>query len=159
MRAQKRSRRRPFIVRRSDIHGRGAFATEWIDKGTRLIEYTGERIPEEEADARYDDEDDSRPHHTFLFSLDDGTVVDATYGGNAARWINHSCEPNCEAVIEDDRIFIDAIRDIAPGEELFYDYAFVLDERHTAAVKARYPCYCGTSSCRGTILAPKKHRR
>ena len=130
MRAKKNSRRRPFIVRRSDIHGRGAFATEWIDKGTRLIEYTGERISEEEADARYDDEDDSRPHHTFLFSLDDG---------NAARWINHSCEPNCEAVIEDDRIFIDAIRDIAPGEELFYDYAFVLDERHTAAVKARCP--------------------
>lgn len=151
-------RRRPFIIGWSDVHGRGAFATEWIRDGTRLIEYTGERITEEEADARYEDEDESRPHHTFLFSLDNGQVVDAAYGGNVSRWINHSCDPNCEAVIEDDRIFIEAIRDIAPGEELAYDYSFVLEERHTPALKARHPCYCGSHNCRGTILAPKRRR-
>jgi SET domain-containing protein len=150
---------RPFILRKSDIHGKGAFATKWIKKGTRLIEYKGERITDDEADARYEDEDESQPHHTFLFSLDDGTVVDAAVRGNAARFINHSCEPNCEAVIEQERIYIDAIRDIAPGEELFYDYAFIIDERHTAEVKARYPCHCGSDSCRGTILAPKNSRR
>lgn len=143
---------------RSSVHGRGAFATEWIEQGTRLIEYTGERLSEDAADERYNDEDDGS-HHTFLFSLDDGTVVDATYGGNVSRWINHSCDPNCEAVIEDGRIFIEALRDIAPGEELAYDYAFVLEERHTAAVKARYPCYCGAENCRGTILASKRKRR
>lgn len=152
------ARRRPFIIGWSDVHGRGAFATEWIPTGTRLIEYTGERITEEEADARYDDEDESRPHHTFLFSLDNGEVVDATYGGNVSRWINHSCDPNCEAVIEDDRIFIESVRDIASSEELSYDYAFVLEERHTPALKARHPCYCGASNCRGTILAQKRRR-
>jgi SET domain-containing protein len=150
---------KPFILRRSEIHGKGAFATEWIKKGTRLIEYKGERITDEEADDRYPDDDGPEPHHTFLFSLEDGTVVDAAVRGNAARFINHSCEPNCEAVIEDERIYIDTIRDIAPGEELFYDYSFILDERHTQAVKARYPCHCGTDSCRGTILAPKNSRR
>jgi SET domain-containing protein len=152
-------KRRPFIIRRSDVHGRGAFATEWIRNGTRLIEYTGERISEDAADRRYDDDDESQPYHTFLFSLDDGTVVDAAYGGNVSRYINHSCDPNCEAVIEDDRIFIDAIREIAPGEELYYDYSFVLEERHTPAVKRRYPCYCGSENCRGTILAPKRKKR
>lgn len=151
-------RGRPFMIGWSEVHGRGAFATEWIRDGARLIEYTGERITEDEADARYEDDDESQPYHTFLFSLDNGEVVDATYGGNVSRWINHSCDPNCEAVIEDDRIFIEAIREIAPGEELFYDYSFVLEERHTPALKARHPCHCGADNCRGTILAPKSRR-
>lgn len=154
----KKKAQRPFEIRRSRIHGRGAFATRRIKAGTRLIEYRGERISEEEADERYADDDESQPHHTFLFSLDDGTVVDAAVRGNVARWINHSCDPNCEAVIEGDRIFIDALRDIRAGEELFYDYAFVMEERHTKALKARYPCYCGAANCRGTILAPKRKK-
>ncbi len=157
-RPRARRKRRPFTIRRSEIHGKGAFATEWIRQGTRLVEYKGQRITDDEADERYADDDESQPYHTFLFSLDDGTVVDAAVNGNVARWINHSCEPNCEAVIEDDRIFIDALRRIAPGEELFYDYAFVLDERHSPAVKARYPCFCGSRRCRATILAPKTKR-
>jgi len=152
---------RPFVIRRSPVHGRGAFATRLIPQGTRIIEYAGERITPEEADRRYPDpppgEAHATDHHTFLFAID-GTdvVIDAAHGGNAARWINHSCDPNCDAVVDDERIYIEALRDIEPGEELAYDYAFVLPERHTPAAKRRYPCSCGAATCRGTILAKKR---
>lgn len=145
---------RPFTIRASSIQGRGAFAIRWIPAGTRIIEYVGERITPDEADERYDDDTMSR-HHTFLFAVDDNTVIDAGVRGNAARFINHSCEPNCEAVDYGGRIFIEALRDIAPGEELFYDYAYELDEPLTPALKRKYPCYCGAENCRGTILAVK----
>jgi uncharacterized protein len=143
---------RPFTVRESAIQGRGAFAWRWIPAGTRIIEYVGDRISPDEADLRYDDEH-MRRHHTFLFAVDDDTVIDAGVGGNEARFINHSCEPNCEAVDYDGRIFIEALRDIAPGEELFYDYAYELDEKITPSLKKRYPCRCGSKGCRGTILS------
>ena len=142
-------------LRRSRIHGRGVFARVAIPDGTRIIEYRGERITTAEADARYPD-DPTREHHTFLFSIDDEVVVDAAFKGNMARWINHSCDPNCDAVIEGGRIWIESIRDIAPGEELRYDYNFILPERHTPALKKRYPCICGSANCRGTILAKKR---
>jgi SET domain-containing protein len=145
----------PFEIRDSSIQGLGAFATEPIRAGTRLIEYTGERLTPAQADARYPDNVDER-HHTYLFAIDDHVVIDAAVGGNAARFINHSCDPNCDAVIEDDRIWIDALRDIAPGEELAYDYAYILDERHTPRAKRRFPCNCGAANCRGTILAKKR---
>jgi len=148
---------RLFQVRSSKIHGKGVFATRRIPKGTRLIEYRGERISWEEADRRYDD--DIQPHHTFLFAVDDETVIDGGRRGNDARWINHSCDPNCEAVDEDGRIFIETIRDIERGEELTYDYSYILDEPHTAKVKARYPCRCGSPRCRGTILGNKRRFR
>ena len=147
----------PFAIRRSPIQGAGAFATRHIARGTRLIEYTGERLTPTEADARYPDDDLER-HHTYLFAIDDDVVIDAAVDGNEARFINHSCEPNCDAVIDDGRIFIEAIRDIADGEELAYDYAYVLAERHTPAAKRRYPCNCGAPTCRGTILARKRDR-
>lgn len=143
-----------FEVRPSPIHGRGAFATTRIPAGTRLIEYTGERLTPDEAEARDPDAPGER-HHTFLFAIDDHLVIDAAVGGSDAKWINHSCDPNCDAVIEDDRIWIEAIRDIEPGEELAYDYAYVLEERHTPAAKRRYPCSCGAAVCRGTILTRK----
>jgi SET domain-containing protein len=155
MSEKKIARPRPFVIRSSRIQGRGAFARERIRKGTRLIEYTGEHITHAEADRRYPDDEMDR-HHTFLFELDDDTIVDAAVGGNVARYINHSCDPNCEAVIEDGHIYIDAIRDIRPGQELLYDYSYILEERHTPAVKARYPCYCGSRKCRGTILGKKR---
>lgn len=148
-------KRRPFEVRRSPIQGRGAFAIRRIRAGTRLVEYTGERLTPAQADARYPDAPGTR-HHTFLFAIDDAVVIDAAVGGNAARWINHSCDPNCDAVIEDGRIWIEAIRDIEPGEELAYDYAYVLPERHTPAAKRRFPCNCGSSRCRGTLLTRKR---
>ena len=148
----------PFKIRRSAIAGRGAFATRDIKKGERLIEYMGERITHAKADARYDDES-MTSHHTFLFSVSRQTVIDAAVGGNDARFINHSCDPNCTAVITKSRVFIDAIRPIAKGEELFYDYGYERDGSETAADEARYACHCGARRCRGTILAPKKPKR
>lgn len=151
----KRTSSLPYEVRRSTVQGRGAFATRDIRKGERIGEYRGERVSWEEADRRYDDESQGR-HHTFLFEVDDDTVIDAGVRGSAVKYINHSCDPNCEAVIEDGRVFIDAIRRIRKGDELFYDYNYVLDEAHTPAVKKRYPCWCGAKNCRGTILAKKR---
>ena len=146
----------PFEVRPSPMHGLGAFATEGIPAGTRLIEYAGARISPQEAHARYPDSTPGATHHTELFAIDDDIVIDASVDGNEARFINHSCDPNCDAVIEDGRIWIETIRDVASGEELAYDYAFVLPERHTPAAKRRYPCNCGARNCRGTILAKKR---
>jgi SET domain-containing protein len=145
----------PFEIRQSPMQGLGVFATRPIPEGMRLIEYAGERLTPAQANARYPERPDER-HHTFLFAIDDDVVVDAAVGGNEARFINHSCEPNCDAVYEDGRIWIDAIRDIEPGEELAYDYAYILEERHTPAAKRRFPCGCGSAQCRGTILAKKR---
>jgi SET domain-containing protein len=146
-----------FEIRTSRIQGRGAFALRRIRKGTRLIEYTGERISNAEADRRYDDATMKR-HHTFLFTLTSRTVIDAAHGGNEARFINHSCDPNCEAVIEDGHIYIEAIRTIQPGEELVYDYKYERGTGPDALDEAHYPCYCGSPKCRGTILAPPTRR-
>jgi len=145
----------PLEVRSSPIQGLGAFATQRIPAGTRLIEYAGERLTFAEAEARYPDVPDER-HHTYLFAIDDDVVIDAAVNGNEARWINHSCDPNCDAVIDGGRIWIETIRDIAPGQELAYDYAQVLEERHTPAAKRRFPCHCGAVNCRGTMLAKKR---
>ena len=137
------------------MHGLGAFAVRPIPKGTRLIEYDGARLTPAEADERYPDVP-GEVHLTYLFAIDDDIVIDALVDGNDARFINHSCDPNCDAVVEDDRIWIETIRDVAAGEELAYDYAFILPERHTPAAKRRYPCHCGAATCRGTILARKR---
>ena len=149
------ARSAPFEVRDSPIQGRGAFAVHAIPAGTRLIEYAGERLTPAAADARYPDVPGER-HHTFLFAIDDDVVIDAAFDGNDARWINHSCDPNCDAVVEDGRIWIETVRAVVPGEELAYDYAYVLEERHTPAAKRRFPCRCGAAACRGTILAKKR---
>lgn len=153
--ATKKRTTRPFEARESKIQGRGVFATRKIEEGTRLIEYKGEVIDDAEADRRYPFEEGER-HHTFLFMLDSGDAIDAGPSRSIAKYINHSCDPNCEAVEEDGRIFIDALRDIARGEELVYDYNYVLDEPHNAANKKLYPCNCGARKCRGTILARKR---
>ena len=142
-----------IALRRSPIHGRGVFALRKIARGERIIEYTGERISHDEANHRYPD--DSSPH-TMLFTVDERIVIDATRIGNTARWINHSCRPNCESVDEEGRIYIEAIREICPGEELTYDYNLVLDEPHTPAAKRENPCFCGEKSCRGTLLGSKR---
>jgi SET domain-containing protein len=148
-----------FELRTSPIAGTGAFAIRPIPKGTRLIEYTGERISHEEADKRYDDEPPGTPSHVVLFTLDRNTVVDAGVGGNEARFFNHSCAPNCESEIERGHIYLDTIRDIAPGEELTYDYALTRESEDDEAEEARYPCHCGAAGCRGTLLEPRKPKR
>ena len=146
---------RRIQVRRSGIHGKGVFALRPLAKGETVIEYTGEVITWREALRRHP-HDPKDPNHTFYFHIDDRHVIDANVGGNAARWINHACSPNCEADEQDGRVFIKALRNIAPGEELFYDYGLTIDERYTPALKKQYVCRCGTRGCRGTLLAPKR---
>jgi SET domain-containing protein len=143
----------PYVVRRSRIHGRGVYATRPIAKGTRIVEYLGERISHEQADERYEDkpQDDG---HTFLFVVDDDTCIDAGVGGNEARFINHSCAPNCETLIEASRVFIEAIRRIEPGEELGYDYQLTWESTDDPQELALFACRCGARDCRGTMLDP-----
>lgn len=141
-------------VRESPIDGKGAFAVRPIPKGTRIVEYAGERITHQEADKRYDEDAMEHPH-TYLFTLDKKTVIDATVEGNQARYINHSCEPNCEAVTEDGHVYIEALRDISIGQELTYNYHLEYKGRYRAEWRERYACHCGTVSCRGTLLLPK----
>jgi hypothetical protein len=150
----------PFELRPSAIQGQGAFATRRIRKGARIIEYIGERITQEEADRRYDDEAMER-HHTFLFNLDDKgkNVLDAGTVHNESRYINHSCDPNCEALIDKGHIYIYALRNIEPGEELVYDYAYERTEGMGPDSESLYVCRCGSPKCRGTILAPLKKER
>src|SRR5678816_2536537 len=135
-------------VRRSKIQGRGVIAGAPIPAGTRIIEYTGARMTHADAAARYDDLKMKR-HHTFLFTIDDDWVLDAAKGGNDARYINHSCEPNCIASIDDGRVTIWSLRDIPAGEELSYDYWYTTDPEYSMEDRRRiYPCHCGTRSCR-----------
>ncbi len=147
-----------FELRASPIQGRGAFATRDIPKGTRVVEYTGERITPEEADARYDDDALEHPH-TFLFTVDKKTIIDGAREGNEARFINHSCEPNCEAVVEDKRVFVETIREIRAGDELTYDYHLDRPGRFREEWKERYACHCGAPSCRGILLEPRQPRK
>ena len=142
-------------ARNSDIHGRGVYAIAPIKKGARILEYLGERISHGEADARYEKKGDD-DGHTFLFIASNRTVIDAGVNGNDARFINHSCAPNCETVIEEinkkSRVFIDAIRNIKPGEELGYDYQLTWESTDDPAELALYACRCGAKKCRGTML-------
>jgi len=146
---------RRIQVRRSAVHGKGVYAVQAIAAGDTVLEYVGEIISWEEAQARHP-HDPANPNHTFYFHIDETRVIDALYGGNSSRWINHSCDPNCEADEQNGRIFIKALRDIAAGEELNYDYGLIIDERYTRKLKADYPCWCGATNCRGTLLAPKR---
>jgi len=143
-----------IVVRRSRVHGRGVFALRRIRKGTRIIEYGGERVSHEEADRRYEHRgvDDN---HTFLFIVDRRLVVDAGSHGNEARYINHSCDPNCESVIERGHIFIEALRTIQPGEELNYDYRITRDRADPPDIDAIFACHCGAGDCRGSMLWPR----
>jgi SET domain-containing protein len=146
---------RRIQVRRSGVHGKGVFALQDLAEGETLIEYVGEIISWKEADRRHPANPDD-PNHTFYFSIKDGKkVIDAAVGGNAARWINHSCAPNCEADEDDDthRVFIKALRNIRAGEELNYDYGLIIDAKQTKKLKAEYLCLCGAKKCRGTMLA------
>jgi uncharacterized protein len=153
-------RRTPlFEVRHSAVHGYGVFAARRIRKGTTVIEYLGERVSHAEADARYEDKDPN-DNHTFLFTVDAKTVIDAGVNGNEARFINHGCDPNCESTTLNRRVFIEAIRTIQPGEELSYDYQIQRDRDDPPNVDEVYACRCGAGSCRGSMLeAVRKPRK
>ena len=145
---------RRIQTRRSGVHGKGVFAVRDIAAGETIIEYKGEVISWKEALRRHP-HDPSQPQHTFYFHVDDKHVIDGRVDGNAARWINHACDPNCETDEVDGRIFIKAARDIAAGDELNYDYGLVIDLPYTPELLAEFPCWCGADACRGTLLAPK----
>jgi hypothetical protein len=145
---------RRIQTRRSGVHGKGVFAVRDIAAGETLIEYKGEVISWKEALRRHP-HDPAQPQHTFYFHIDDKHVIDGRVDGNASRWINHACDPNCETDEIDGRIFIKALRDIAAGEELNYDYGLVIDLPYTPELLAEFPCWCGAETCRGTLLAPQ----
>jgi SET domain-containing protein len=149
----RRTRAPLFEVRDSPIHGRGVFAARDIPKGTRIIEYTGERISESAAFKRYGEAID----HTFLFTVAENKVIDPSRKGNEARFINHSCAPNCASYQDGTRIFIEAIKNIPAGAELGYDYKLIPSELEKDPSK--YPCRCGALQCRGTLLAPQRKPR
>ena len=142
---------RRIQTRRSGVHGKGVFALTDIAEGETIIEYVGEIITWKEALRRHP-HDPKDPNHTFYFHLDDKHVIDALYGGNSSRWINHSCKPNCEATEENGRVVIYALRDILAEEELFYDYHLSIEGRLTKKLKRDYACHCGQKQCRGTLL-------
>jgi uncharacterized protein len=152
----------PLQVRNSVVHGRGVFATRKIEKGERIIEYLGERVSHDEADRRYESKDEN-DSHTFLFIVDSKTVIDAGVDGNDARFFNHSCDPNCESVVEKRRVYIEAIRPIEPGEEMTYDYQLYKDRDDPEDIDEVFACRCGFANCRGTMLwppePPKKRAR
>ncbi|MDO8371079.1 MAG: SET domain-containing protein-lysine N-methyltransferase [Polaromonas sp.] len=145
---------RRIQTRVSNVHGKGVFAVQDLAEGETLIEYVGEVITWKEALRRHP-HDPKDPNHTFYFHIDEKHVIDAKYGGNSSRWINHSCNPNCEADEQDGRVFIKALRNIKAGDELFYDYGLIIDAPYTKKLLAEYPCWCGSPDCRGTLLAPK----
>jgi SET domain-containing protein len=133
----------------------GAFARTDIPKGTKIIEYVGEKINNAEADRRYDDEKMKR-HHTFLFILNSRTCVDAAFDGNESRFLNHSCDPNCETVITRGHIWVEALKAIPAGTELVYDYQYEDDPAYTDEDLRFYACKCGSPKCRGTIVKTRR---
>jgi uncharacterized protein len=144
-------------VRRSNVHGLGVFATQRIAKGTRIIEYVGERVSHAEADRRYE-EKDANDSHTFLFIVDKKTVIDAGVDGNDARFFNHSCDPNCESTVTNKRVYIESIRDIEPGDELTYDYQIQREDDDPDNIDEVFACRCGFAQCRGTMLWPTERK-
>jgi SET domain-containing protein len=129
------------------------FALTRINAGDVLFEYKGKVLSWKEAQRQYE-RSAAEAGHTFFFDLDDGRVIDGGQGGNSARWVNHSCAPNCETEQQGSRVYFHALCDIEPGEELFIDYRLVVEGRRTAALMRLYQCHCGSAHCRGTMLAP-----
>jgi uncharacterized protein len=146
---------RRITVRTSPVHGRGVFALANLDSGELLLEYKGQRLSWQEAQ-RLHARSGAEEGHTFLFGLDDGSVIDGARGGNSARWLNHSCAPNCEAEQDGTRVFIRAICAIEKGQELFIDYRLTVDGKRTAAVRRMYACRCLADACRGTMLSGRR---
>lgn len=138
-------------ARLSSIHGTGVYVIQPIRAGETIVEVVGERISSAEADRRHQ-EREAEDGHTFMFHVDEDTVIDCGVDSNISRFINHSCEPNCEAVDDDGRIFVEALRDIEVGEELVYDYRLTWESGDDPEDLKVYRCRCGTRSCRGTML-------
>lgn len=145
---------RLYEVRASKIHNKGVYATKEIPKGTYIIEYKGEKITKEEAERRLDEtlkrhkKNPEENAAVYIFELNDEYDLDGDIPDNDAKYINHSCDPNCDFEIKEDRIWLYAIKDIKKGEELTYNYGFDFDEEY-----ADHPCKCGSKNCVGYILS------
>ena len=155
----------PIVARRSPIHGTGVFARRKLAADTEVIQYKGKLITHDEADDQYGDGGETG--HTFLFTLNELFILDANVRGNDARWINHSCDPNCQAVLYEDkkgdrtkdRVVVETLREIKRGEELTYDYGITLEVRHTARLKKIWACRCGSANCTGTMLKSRSAKK
>ncbi|QCP49043.1 SET domain-containing protein [Trinickia violacea] len=141
---------RRVVVRRSPVHGKGVFALRQLAAGERVLEYAGEVTSWRKAAGRL--RRNGMVGHTFVFGLSDGRVIDGSRGGNSARWLNHACVANCEAIEEDGRVFIETLTDIDAGAELFIRYGLTVDGAITDEIRAQYSCYCGASICTRTML-------
>ncbi len=130
-----------ILFRRSAIHGTGGFARTDIATGTHVIEYVGEKITKAESLARCEQ------NNEYIFALSDEQDLDGNVPWNPARFLNHSCAPNCEALLEEERIWIVALRDIRAGEELTFNYGYDLTDYK------EHPCRCGAPNCVGFIVA------
>lgn len=140
-----------YELRESKIHNTGVFATQDIPAGTRVIEYVGEKISKEEGSRRSDFSIEllARKRNlgeVYVFELNDQYDIDGSPDYNTAKYVNHSCSPNCESRIIDDRIWIVAIRNITKGDEITYDYSYDLDNFEN------YMCLCSSDNCFGYIL-------
>jgi SET domain-containing protein len=152
-------------MHRSPIHGNGVFAARDLPANSKVMAYRGAIITHARADKLY--ADTLETGHTFLFSLNARYVIDGNVGGNVVRWINHSCDPNCEAVLwedpdgnqKNDQVVIQTLRAIKEGDELTYDYGIVLQVPHTARLKKIWACRCGAAKCIGTMLKPKRAKK
>jgi hypothetical protein len=148
------------IVRNSKIHGKGVFAKRPIRKGTQVIEYDGDIITVDEAD-EIGIKTEKGHSHTMFFTVDKNRVINGNTGGDA-KYINHSCDPNCETVQYGDKIMVEALRSIPKGQELTYDYHLEVEEKITDKVLKEYACFCGSPNCRGTQIAAsllKKYKK
>ena len=137
-------------IRTSSIHGKGAFAAKDIPKGIKIIEYVGEKVTKEEGTTReklQEEQSSSGGGKTYIFELNEKHDIDGSVDWNSAKFINHSCNPNCEVEIIDDHIWIISSRDIKEGEELYYDYGFDLEDFEN------YPCKCGAENCIGYMVS------
>lgn len=140
------------VVKNSHVHGSGVFAKKTIPKGTRIFEYAGERVLKANLAK---DLADGLTSLVYVMNLNETFAIDGERGGNDARFINHSCNPNCEVLYFNGTPFIYAIQEIAEGDEISFDYKYgseadaeVTDEQK----REWFPCYCGASNCRGTLL-------
>ena len=148
-------------IKGSGIHRHGAFARKDIPKGTRIIEYIGIKVTKEESEMIEQEchkrhlSDPKNHAGTYIFELDDEWDLDGDIPDNDAKYINHSCEPNCETEVVGESVWIETIKDVKKGEEITYNYGFEIDEKKPHLFK-EHPCRCGSKKCAGFILSEKE---
>tara|TARA_B100000965_G_scaffold395891_1_gene410057 strand:+ start:1791 stop:2282 length:492 start_codon:yes stop_codon:yes gene_type:complete len=141
-------------VKKSKVHGSGVFATKDIPKNKKIIQYIGEKVKRAEGDRRSEKRlkkflNSSIDGSVYIFELNNKYDIDGNFKYNKARYINHSCNPNCEVDIVNDEIWISSIKKIKKNEELCYDYGFEFDKEDYKD----HICKCGDKNCIGFIIS------